>query len=53
MLVRCSICNSDLDDKMVEEHVNSNEHRENLERVRKMMKDKVYDEDSMQLGINP
>ncbi len=36
---------------MVEEHVNSDEHKENLERVKGMMRDKVYDDDSMRLGI--
>lgn len=52
MLVRCNICNIDVDESMVEGHVSSAEHISNLERVKGMMKDKVYDEDSMRLGID-
>ncbi|MEM0367476.1 MAG: hypothetical protein QW572_05700 [Candidatus Nitrosocaldus sp.] len=51
MIVKCNVCNLGIDDSMVEEHVSSDEHKANLERVKAMMRGKVYDEDSMRLGI--
>ncbi|GBC72924.1 hypothetical protein HRbin04_00319 [archaeon HR04] len=52
MIVKCNICNIEIDDAIVDEHVGSDEHKANLERIKGMMRDKVYDEDSTRLGID-
>jgi uncharacterized Zn finger protein (UPF0148 family) len=50
-IVHCNICNKDVKNDSVDEHVKSREHEVNLERLRQIFKDKVYEDNA--IGINP
>lgn len=45
----CNVCEKEIDDP--QEHINTNEHKENLERLSKLFKDKIYEDD--RVGIKP
>ena len=51
MIVHCNICNKDVENNNVDEHIKSIEHEVNLKRLRQIFKDKVYEDNS--IGINP
>jgi hypothetical protein len=45
----CNVCEKEVEDP--KEHVESQEHKDNLERLRNLFKGKVYEDD--RIGIKP
>jgi hypothetical protein len=45
----CNVCEKEIDEPR--EHIDSKEHKDNLDRLNRLFKDKVYEDD--RVGINP
>lgn len=45
----CNVCEREVDEP--KEHINSNEHKSNLEKLRKLFEGKIYDDN--RIGITP